>query len=170
MQISRLFSIVAVVGVAAAFPKATPTKHTATSASATASVSATSSPTCSPGPVTDYVVRSGDTLTIISQRFGSGICNIAYASGITNPNFLSIGQSLKVPTHVCNPDNTSCLAREGSDTCVEGGPATRTIVAGDTFFIVAQSLGLDVNALLAANEGVDPLLLQVGDVINIPVC
>ncbi|KAK6227496.1 EC90 protein [Colletotrichum tabaci] len=170
MQISGLFSILAVVGVAAALPQATPTTPTPTSASAAATVSATSSPTCSPGPVIDYTVVSGDTLTIISQKFSSGICNIADASGITNPNFLSLGQVLQVPTYVCTPDNTSCLAKEGSDTCVEGGPATHTIVAGDTFFLVAQSLGLDVNALLAANEGVDPLLLQIGDVINIPVC
>ncbi|GJC92682.1 intracellular hyphae protein 1 [Colletotrichum higginsianum] len=159
MQISELFSILAVVGVAAALPRVG-RGHNFGHLLAD----------LLPGPVIDYTVVSGDTLTIISQRFSSGICNIADASGITNPNFLSLGQVLQVPTYVCTPDNTSCLAKEGSDTCVEGGPATHTIVAGDTFFLVAQSLGLDVNALLAANEGVDPLLLQIGDVINIPVC
>ncbi|KAJ3948449.1 uncharacterized protein N0V96_002700 [Colletotrichum fioriniae] len=103
-------------------------------------------------------------------KYSSGICDIANASNLTNPNFIALGQVLKVPTYVCNPDNTSCLSKPGTGTCVEGGAATYTIVAGDTFFIVAERLGLDVNVLLAANQGVDPLLLQVGDVINIPVC
>ncbi|GJC80421.1 intracellular hyphae protein 1 [Colletotrichum liriopes] len=165
MQISGLFSLLAVAGVVAALPQATPTTP-----SSNTTASATATPTCSPGPTIDYTVVSGDTLTIISQKFSSGICNIADASGITNPNFLSLGQALKVPTFVCSPDNTSCLSKGGDAQCVVGGPATYTIVAGDTFFLVSQRFGLDVNALLAANEGVDPLLLQVGDVIHIPVC
>ncbi|KAI3558154.1 intracellular hyphae protein 1 [Colletotrichum abscissum] len=157
---SALFSVLAIAGLAAALPQATPT----------ATASATATPTCSPGPTIDYTVVSNDTLTIISQKYSSGICDIANASNLTNPNFIALGQVLKVPTYVCNPDNTSCLSKPGTGTCVEGGAATYTIVAGDTFFIVAERLGLDVNVLLAANQGVDPLLLQVGDVINIPVC
>ncbi|KAL0936028.1 intracellular hyphae protein 1 [Colletotrichum truncatum] len=164
MQTSYIFTtILAAAGLVAALPQqATPTT------TATATVSAT--PTCSPGPVVDYTVVSGDTLTIISQKFSSGICDIANLNSLANPNLILLGQVLKVPTYVCNPDNTSCLAKPGNEPCVKDGPATYTIKAGDTFFIVAQSFNLDVNALLAANEGVDPLLLEVGQVINIPVC
>ncbi|WYZ35156.1 hypothetical protein EsH8_I_001432 [Colletotrichum jinshuiense] len=161
MQISGLFTVLAAAGLVAALPQ---------NATPTATTTAAATPTCSPGPTVEYTVVSNDTLTIISQKFGSGICDIANANGLTNPNFISLGQVLKVPTYVCNPDNTSCLAKEGDATCVVDGPATYTIVSGDTFFIVAQRFGLDVNALLAANQGVDPLLLDVGDVINIPVC
>jgi LysM repeat protein len=43
-----------------------------------------------------------------------------------------------------------------------------TIQSGDSFSAVADRLGLDLNALLAANPGVDPQNLQVGQVINLP--
>jgi LysM repeat protein len=117
-------------------------------------------------------VISGDTLTIISQKYSSGICDIATLNSLANPGFITVGQVLEVPTYVCNPDNTSCLSddTEESGDCVEGGESTYTIVSGDTFFLVASNLGITTDSLLAANPGVDPLLLQVGQVINIPVC
>lgn len=119
----------------------------------------------------DYTVTSGDTLTIISQKLSSGICDIAKANNLANPGFILLDQVLKVPTYPCNPDNTSCLAEPSDDNdCVTSGEATHTIVSGETFFLVASNLGLTVDALQAANPGVDPLLLQVGQVINVPVC
>jgi LysM repeat protein len=43
-----------------------------------------------------------------------------------------------------------------------------TIQSGDTFSAVADRLGLDLNALLAANPGVKPEELEVGQAINLP--
>ncbi|MDQ7789959.1 MAG: LysM domain-containing protein, partial [Clostridia bacterium] len=48
------------------------------------------------------------------------------------------------------------------------GVRTYTIQAGDTFFRLAQRFGTTVAALQAANPGVDPNRLQIGQVINIP--
>lgn len=43
-----------------------------------------------------------------------------------------------------------------------------TIKAGDTFFSIAQSHGTTVEKIQAANPGVDPKKLQVGQVIKLP--
>ncbi|KAL9624354.1 MAG: hypothetical protein Q9160_001316 [Pyrenula sp. 1 TL-2023] len=43
-----------------------------------------------------------------------------------------------------------------------------TIRSGDTFSAIAQRLGLDLPALLAANPGIQPEKLQVGQVIHLP--
>ncbi|KAL9596793.1 MAG: hypothetical protein Q9219_005552 [cf. Caloplaca sp. 3 TL-2023] len=43
-----------------------------------------------------------------------------------------------------------------------------TIKAGDTFWSIAQSLHISVDALQAANPGVNPTTLQVGQTINVP--
>ncbi|WMM24272.1 LysM peptidoglycan-binding domain-containing protein [Tissierella sp. MB52-C2] len=43
-----------------------------------------------------------------------------------------------------------------------------TIKAGDTFFRIAQTHGVSLNALIAANPGVDPNRLFIGQVICIP--
>ncbi|KAI4111078.1 MAG: hypothetical protein LQ339_000806 [Xanthoria mediterranea] len=43
-----------------------------------------------------------------------------------------------------------------------------TIQSGDTFWAIAQKLGITVDALQAANPGVNPTTLQVGQTINLP--
>lgn len=171
MQFS-LFALLA-AGFAAAAPQAaSPTPVRSSTATPTGPGSLPPTATCTPGPVVDYVVVADDTLTVISQKLHSGICNIAKANNLANPNFINMGQGLKVPTFPCELDNTSCLAKPSQNLqCVKDGKQGWYIIAkGDTFFIVAQSFNLDVNALLKANQGVDPLLLQPGQNITIPIC
>ncbi|KAL8719374.1 MAG: hypothetical protein Q9225_003604 [Loekoesia sp. 1 TL-2023] len=43
-----------------------------------------------------------------------------------------------------------------------------TIQSGDTFWSIAQKFGISVDALQAANPGVNPTTLQVGQIINLP--
>jgi LasA protease len=45
----------------------------------------------------DYVVRSGDTLARIAQRYGVSYQMIADANEIANPNLISVGQELTIP-------------------------------------------------------------------------
>ncbi len=46
--------------------------------------------------------------------------------------------------------------------------ATHTIVAGDTFWRLSQVYGCTLEEILAANPGVVPEQLQVGQIIRIP--
>ena len=48
------------------------------------------------------------------------------------------------------------------------GATTYTVQAGDIPVTIAQKFGITVEALLAANPGLDPRNMHVGDVINIP--
>jgi LysM repeat protein len=43
-----------------------------------------------------------------------------------------------------------------------------TVKAGDTLFSIAQSHGISLEKLQAANPGVDPTKLQVGQVLKLP--
>lgn len=128
---------------------------------------------CTDGPVTDYTVASGDSLEMIAATFDSGVCDIAAASGIDNPNFIVAGQVLTVPTDLCDPDNDSCIKPPGSRPCVpeeEGANPIYEIQAGDTFFIVGQEYNVTVDAIRAVNPCVDPTTLEVGQEIDIPIC
>lgn len=127
---------------------------------------------CTDGPDVTYTVVSGDTLEKIAAQYSSGVCNIAEANDLTNPDFLSIDQVLAVPTNVCqaNIDNDTCRIVAGTATCVTDGEATHTIVAGDTFFLIASELGITLDSLVAANPGVDASALEIGQVIAVPVC
>lgn len=131
--------------------------------------------TCINGPSTNYTVVSGDTLEKIALQFDSGVCNIAAANGLTNPDFILAGQNLIVPTEVCEAevDNQSCRTSAGTATCVDasaGVSDTYTIVSGDTFFLISSNLGITLDSLVAANPGVDASALEIGQVINIPIC
>jgi predicted chitinase/nucleoid-associated protein YgaU len=44
-----------------------------------------------------YTVQPGDTLSAIAERHGSTVDAIAQANGITNPNFIQVGQQLRIP-------------------------------------------------------------------------
>jgi LysM repeat protein len=48
------------------------------------------------------------------------------------------------------------------------GCGTHTIQAGDTFWKLSQANGFSVDAIKAANPGVVPERLQVGQVVNLP--
>ena len=44
-----------------------------------------------------HVVRSGETLRVIAQRYGVGILQLVAANGIINPDRIYVGQSLRIP-------------------------------------------------------------------------
>ncbi|EFQ32497.1 LysM domain-containing protein [Colletotrichum graminicola M1.001] len=150
MQISGLFSILAAVGVVAALPQ--------------------KSVSC-PGAIIDYVVQTNDTLTSIATKYDSGICQIALLNNLSDPNYVLSGVTLKVPTDVCDPDNSSCLPSSGGTApCVIKGPASWTVQSGETFYIIAQKLGLNYLVLEAVNPNVEATDIAVGQVIDVPVC
>lgn len=58
-----------------------------------------------------YVVKSGDSLSKIASQFNvkGGYMELAKYNGISNPNFISVGQKIKIPgttTVSSNPTNT----------------------------------------------------------------
>ncbi|CAN8095323.1 unnamed protein product [Discula destructiva] len=136
------------------------------------------SSTCPPGQCTDglttnYTVRPGDTLEMIAARFNSGVCNIAAASGIADPDFIRADQVLTVPTELCDPDSDSCRTPPGVRPCVPKGenPLKRVkIAAGDTFFKLGVTFNVTADAFAAANPCVDPTKLQIGQEIKVPIC
>jgi len=53
-----------------------------------------------------YIVKPGDTLSGIAQRFGVGLKALLQANQISDPNLLQVGQKLRIPTtqSVAGPD------------------------------------------------------------------
>lgn len=112
-----------------------------------------------PAGSTPYVIRSGDTLHAIAQRAGVTVNQIVAVNPGINPNALRIGQTICVPGRA--PSG-------GGFPACPAGSAPYVIRSGDTFYGVAQRFGLTVAALTAANPGVRPNALQIGQLICIP--
>lgn len=110
-----------------------------------------------PGPCQGmlYTIRAGDTYFSLAQRFNVTVAALIAANPGVDPNRLMIGQQICIPT--AGPGPTPCP-----------GGTLYTIRAGDTYFSLAQRFNVTVAALIAANPGVDPNRLMVGQQICIP--
>lgn len=65
----------------------------------------TSTPTPKPNPTTSastseekYIVKKGDTLSGIANKYGTTYQELAKYNNISNPNVISVGQVIKIPT------------------------------------------------------------------------
>lgn len=107
--------------------------------------------TPSPGPetgVTDYIVKSGDTLWLLAQRFGTTVDAIKALNNLTG-NTIYVGQVLKISINTTTPS------------------FTYTVKSGDTLWLLAQRYGTTVNAIKSLNNLTSDVL-NVGQVLQIP--
>lgn len=108
-------------------------------------------PPCPGGTI--YTIKPGDTFYAIAKAYKIDVNALIKANPNVNPNNLQIGQQICIPASAPAP--------------CPGGTAY-TIVAGDTYYSIARRFNTTVNALIAANPGVNPNNLQIGQVICLP--
>lgn len=100
--------------------------------------------------VTEYVVRSGDTLWLLAQRYHTTVDAIKKLNGLTS-DILNIGQVLKIPSAGTAP-----------------APYFEyTVRPGDTLWQLARRYGTTVNAIKNLN-GLTSDILNIGQVLRIP--
>lgn len=96
----------------------------------------------------EYVVRSGDTLWLLSQRYGTTVAELKRLNNLTGDE-LRIGQVLKIPT-----GQTPSYFEY-------------TVRSGDTLWLLSQRYGTTVDAIKSLN-GLTGNLLNIGQVLLIP--
>ena len=105
----------------------------------------------SPGPetgTTQYVVRAGDSLWLIAQRYGTTVDAIKKLNGLTS-DLLNIGQVLKIPA-----SNTPSYIEY-------------TVRSGDTLWLLARRYQTTVDAIKKMS-GITSDRLSIGQVLRIP--
>ncbi|WP_343812756.1 LysM peptidoglycan-binding domain-containing protein, partial [Virgibacillus siamensis] len=139
-----------------------------------------------------YVVKSGDNLWLIAQRFGVDINQISLANELNNPNQLVVGQSLVIPEpgreYVVQSGDTLVRIASMFDVSVqklaEANNITsgviyvgqmlelpyfmHTVNLGETIWSIAQRYGSSVDTILQANDIAEPGLIYPGQSIRIP--
>ena len=101
-----------------------------------------------------YVIKPGDTIYKLAQTYNTTVAAIMAANPGLDPNNLQVGQVICIPMGTPPPplcDGMYYVVRPG-----------------DTFYSIANMFGITVAQLIAANPGVDPNNLQVGQLICIP--
>ncbi len=102
-----------------------------------------------------YKVRSGDTLYLLSQRFGVSVDAIKSANNLSG-NSLMVGQQITIPQS------------GGSGTSGSTTTTTYKVQNGDTLYLIAQKYGISVAALQSAN-GLSGTSLWIGQSLKIPL-
>ena len=96
-----------------------------------------------------YVVQPGDTLSEIAARYGTTYQTLAGLNGITDPDRIYAGQTIRIP------EDSGSTARY------------YTILPGDTLSEIALRYGTTANALAALNGISNPDLIYAGTTIRI---
>jgi LysM repeat protein len=126
-------------------------------ASPTPSRAAPSSRGSRPAPATQYAVQPGDTLSGIAATFNIDQQSLAAWNGITDPNSLSPGQTLRL---TAPPAPAPAPAAAGGSTYV--------VKLGDTLLAIAVQLGVSADQLAAANGLTDPFPIVEGQTLVVP--
>lgn len=142
-----------------------------------------------------HVVRKGDTLYDIAQKYGVDLdVLIAANPQIEDPDVLMIGQKIRIPSKgvadapprqsESSVDAASASGDDEPTMAVAVGAEQRgkndgddgddgyiryTVRPGDTLWEIAHRYGLSLQELIAANPQIEnPDLIRVGEVIRIP--
>ena len=118
-------------------------------------------PVTSPSCGESYRVVRGDTLGRIARRCGSSVAAIARASGVRNPNLILVGQRLTIP-------GQAQAARTDRRPPRSDRPFVYRMARGDTLYSLARWSRSGLPALLAANPGIDPHNIEIGDAVRLP--
>ena len=111
-------------------------------------ISVSSAPIQAPATST-YTVRSGDTLSSIAAKLGTSYQTLASLNGISNPNLIFAGQTLRV---------------NGS---ANTGSVYYTVRAGDNLSAIASRYGTSYRSIAALNGLNNPNLIYTGQTLKI---
>lgn len=96
-----------------------------------------------------YVVKSGDSLYAIAQKYGITVDELKKANNLTS-NVLSVGQVLKIPTKETIPEKGIYVVK-----------------SGDSLYAIAQKYGVTVDEIKRANN-LTSNILSIGQTLIIP--
>jgi LysM repeat protein len=105
-----------------------------------------------------HVVRPGDNLTSIAARYGTSVQSIMRANGLSNPNFIWVGQRLTIPG----------TGGGGASSGGASGGGVHVVKRGETLYSIARRYGTTAAALASANGLRNPNLVYAGQRLTIP--
>ena len=109
---------------------------------------------------TIHVVLPGETLFHIAKRYGVTVDDIVAANNLADRNIIHVGQELVIPSPAGTPDaKVSPLPTQFTGYVVQ---------PGDTLALIAQRFGTTVEAIAQTNGIVNPNLIFVGQLLNVP--
>lgn len=109
---------------------------------------------------TEHVVKSGETLSEIAERYGLSVQKLMQLNGIEDADLVEAGTKLKLPDGAKAKTGGS-----GSDSRAQAG---HTVSSGETLSEIAERYSISVRELMELNGLEDADLVQVGQRLKVP--
>jgi len=121
------------------------------------------------GPIW-YVVRSGDTLSSISELYAVTVSDLWIANRLLNPNSLRPGQTLLIPSDPGEVYGRLDLAGEegGPGGAEADEPVFHTVRKGENLWAIASRYGVTVASITRANNLPSSGVIKPGEELEIP--
>ena len=109
---------------------------------------------------TEHLVKSGETLSEIAERYGLSVQKLMQLNGIEDADLVEAGTKLKLPDGA-----TAKTGGGGSDSRAQAG---HTVSSGETLSEIAERYSISVQELMELNGLEDADLVQVGQRLKVP--
>ena len=109
----------------------------------------------------DHVVQPGENLFRIGLQYGQSWVTLAQYNGITNPNNITVGQTIKIPCEGTTPPPAQPTPPPDNVTYY-------TVQPGDNLFRISLKFGVSWVEIAEANGVVNPNQIYTGQVLKIP--
>lgn len=110
-----------------------------------------------PGLAAQHVVKPGETLSEIAERYGVSLNRLMQLNGIKDPDLVTAGTRLTVPGGASSGAGSSA-----------GGRGSYTVKPGETLSEIADRLGTTVQRLIELNGIRDPDMVAEGTRLVVP--
>lgn len=144
----------------------------------------TPEPTVDRSQPTSYIVKSGDVLGLIAESFDADIAELRRVNDLDG-NLIRVGQTLIIPAlEGSTPTETDATSDDDGSETADASPAATAVPSapvscnstaggycvqpGDSLSGIAVKLDVTIEALRAANPGIDGDLIKSGEVLNTP--
>lgn len=150
-----------------------PTVETAVAADGTAvaadGTAVAAAPTAAAGATTEitHVVQPGENLFRIGLQYGVSWVTLAQYNGLTNPNGIVAGQTIKIPP--ANGQPPTSVPSPTATAMPPGSITYYTVQPGDNLFRIGQKFGVSWVQIAEANGLVNPNQIVAGQTLKIPV-
>jgi LysM repeat protein len=116
-----------------------------------------------------YTVKAGDSLARIARKHSCTPQELAAANGMKLNAVIHPGQSLKLPAKAgpASESVTTSSTAASAETTVAPPGGSHTIKPGETLSSVSRRYKVSLSSILAANPGIKPNTLKVGQKIQL---
>jgi len=128
---------------------------------------------------TSHIVKKGETLWTIARQYNLTMDSILTTNNITNPELISIGQQIKIPSYkdvTATPEknvtNRPVINENNSNNNINppknAEPIIYTVKAGDNLWNISRKYGVSVEVIISVNNLKEKDLLSLGQKLEIP--